>query len=301
MDLGVTLGSVHLVSPLVAAAGTVGSVVDFGNTIDFSLYGAAVAKSVSPEEWAGRPVPRIAPTDAGMLNGIGIQNPGISAWIDNYGQDIEAVPTPVWGSVVAHDVDGFARVAAAMSETDVAAIEVNLSCPNLDGSPFALDAQLSHDVIAGVRAATGLPIGAKLSPDAQPIAAVAEAAVRGGADWVVVANTVMGAAVDPVTRRPALSGLVGGYSGSAVRPIVVRKILEVAQALPEVPIVGCGGVSEAAHVVEMVLAGAVAVGIGTAHFATPRVARAITRDLHRYGRKHKVESIAELVGAYEPW
>jgi len=297
----VTLGPVELASPLVAAAGTVGSVVEFAEVVDFSLYGAAVAKSVAPEPWEGRQAPRIAPTDAGMLNGIGIQNPGIDAWATQVAPQFAAIPTPVWGSIVAHDIDGFAEVAAKMATTGVAAIEINLSCPNLAGRPFALDADLTARVVASVRAATDLPLGAKLSPDAMPITPVADAAMSAGADWLVVANTVMGAAIDPETRRPLLSGLVGGYSGSAVRPITMRCVLTVAQDLPDAPIVACGGVSEASHVVEYILAGADAVAIGTAHFASPRVAHKIAKNLAMYMAKHSIPTLTELKGAYEPW
>ena len=236
-----------------------------------------------------------------MLNGIGIQNPGIDAWIDLYADAIEKVPTHVWGSVVAHDIPGFALVASKMSQTVVTAIEVNLSCPNLDGQPFALDPALSAEVVSAVREATSLPIGAKLSPDARPIADVAGAVMDAGVDWVVVANTAMGAAIDPDTRRPVLSGLVGGYSGEAIRPLTMRCVLEIASAFPEVPILACGGVSSAAHVAEYMLAGASAVGIGTAHLAKPRIAASITKDLHRYGRNHSVAHITDLTGAFEPW
>lgn len=301
MRLTVPLGPLTLVSPLVAASGTVGSVVDFADSIDFSLYGAAVAKSVAPEAWVGRPAPRIAPADSGMLNSIGIQNPGIDAWVEEHAGAFADVASPVWGSVVAHDVDGFAAVAARMGAAGVVAVEVNLSCPNLDGLPFALDPALSASVVEAVRAATALPVGAKLSPDADPISAVAEAVAEAGADWVVVANTVRGASIDPETRRPLLSGLIGGYSGAAIRPMTLRCVLDVVNAVPGLPIVACGGVSSAADVVEYVLAGASAVAIGTAHFATPRVARSITRDLHRYGKRHGVEDINELKGAYLPW
>jgi len=301
MNLTVELGPLSLKTPLIAASGTVGSVVDFSDSVDFRLYGAAVAKSVSPEPWDGRQPPRIGPAGGGMLNGIGIQNPGIDAWIDLYADAIEKVPTHVWGSVVAHDIPGFALVASKMSQTVVTAIEVNLSCPNLDGQPFALDPALSAEVVSAVREATSLPIGAKLSPDARPIADVAGAVMDAGVDWVVVANTAMGAAIDPDTRRPVLSGLVGGYSGEAIRPLTMRCVLEIASAFPEVPILACGGVSSAAHVAEYMLAGASAVGIGTAHLAKPRIAASITKDLHRYGRNHSVAHITDLTGAFEPW
>ncbi|GMQ97511.1 MAG: dihydroorotate dehydrogenase [Acidimicrobiia bacterium] len=299
--LDVNLGPVSLSTPLVAASGTVGSVVEFAKVIDWANYGAATAKSVAPEPWPGRKPPRLAPTDHGMLNGIGIQNPGIDVWLEEVGPSIETLPTQVWGSVVAHDTEGFAVVASRMAGSGVAAVEVNLSCPNLEGTAFALDPVLSGQVVAAVRAATDLPIGAKLSPDATPILPVADSVMHAGADWVVVANTVLGAAINVETRRPVLSGLTGGYSGSAIRPITMRCVLEIASGLPEVPILACGGVSHANHVLEYMLAGASAVAIGTAHFAQPRVANGIIRDLHRYMRKRKIDDIATLTGAYEPW
>lgn len=301
MNLGVTLGPIPLRSPLIAASGTVGSVVEFSESIDYSLYGAAVAKSVAPVPWDGRQPPRMAPAGGGMLNGIGIQNPGIQAWLDQFGPILSSVPVPIWGSVVAHDIDGFAEVASAMSKADVVAIEINLSCPNLDGTLFGLDAALSGSIVKAVREATDLPIGAKLSPDAQPIAAIAAACAESGADWVVVSNTAMGAGFDPATRKPLLSGVVGGYSGEALRPISLRCVIEVARDVPDIPIVGCGGISHANHVVEYLLAGATAVAIGTAHLARPRIASSITKRLHRYGRAHGVARIGDLVGAYESW
>lgn len=300
-DLGVHLGPVELTTPLIAAAGTVGSIVEFTHAVDFSLYGAATAKSVASEPWPGRVPPRIAPTDGGMLNGIGIQNPGIDIWNADVASGFASIPTQVWGSAVAHDIYGFAEVAAKMERSHVDAIEINLSCPNLDGRPFALDPELTADVVASVRAATSLPIGAKLSPDAMPITPVADAAMSSGADWLVVANTAMGAAIDPETRRPALSGLIGGYSGAAVRPVTVRCVLEISRDLPDAPIVGCGGASSAGHVVEYILAGADAVAIGTAHFAKPRIAERITKDLNTYMKRHSLSTITELKGAYEPW
>jgi len=300
-SLEVRLGPAVLSTPLVVASGTLGSIVEFGGTVDLTTYGAATAKSVAPEAWEGRPAPRMAPTYAGMLNGIGVQNPGIDAWLQDISPMFGELPTDIWGSIVAHDVDGFAEVAAKMSASGVAAIEINLSCPNLDGQPFGLDPVTSGAIVEAVRAVTTLPIGAKLSPDALPISAVADAAMTSGADWLVIANTVMGAAIDPKTRRPALSGLIGGYSGAAVRPITIRCVIEVARDVPEAPIVGCGGVRTAEHVVEYVLAGADAVAIGTAHFSKPRIAAHIIKNLQRYLKKHSIESIASLKGAYEPW
>jgi dihydroorotate dehydrogenase (NAD+) catalytic subunit len=292
----------RLNSPVIAASGTVGSVVDFAATIDFSFYGAAVAKSVAPEPWKGRPPPRLAPSGTGMLNGIGIQNPGIDAWVDEVGSRLADLPVPVWGSAVAHDAPGFGVVARGLEQAGVDAIEVNLSCPNLDdGQLFALDAVASASVVAAVRAGTRLPIGAKLSPNAERIADIAEAVAQAGADWVVLTNTVWGAAFDVNSRRPKLSGVVGGYSGAPLKPIALRCVWEVARALPGLPIVGCGGVASGEDVVEYLLAGASAVAIGTVHFAEPRAARRIQRELERFLDRTGTARIEELIGAAEPW
>jgi len=302
VDLTTRLGPLTLRTPLVAASGTVGSVVDFVAVGALEHYGAAVAKSVSEQPWPGRPPPRLYPVGGGMLNGIGIQNPGIAAWLETVAPRLPGLGVPVWGSVVGRTAAEFGRVAAAMSGAGVAALEVNLSCPNLEeGALFALDAGVSGEVVAAVRAATTLPVGAKLSPNAPDIARVAGAAVAAGADFLVVANTVWGAALDPETRRPGLSGVIGGYSGAPIKPIALRAVLEVRRALPEVPLVGCGGVRSGADVVEFLLAGAQAVAVGTAHFADPRAGKRIIADLHRYGRRHGVARVAELIGAWEPW
>lgn len=300
--LRTTLGPVALRSPVVAASGTVGSVVDFAGAGDFRPYGAAVAKSVSPDPWPGRKPPRLTSTGAGMLNGIGIQNPGVDAWVEEIGPRISAVPVPVWGSAVGHDADGFAHVAAGLQRGGVAAIEVNLSCPNLkDGHLFALDPERSAEVVRAVRDATDLPIGAKLSPNAVDIAEIAASVSEAGADWVVLTNTVWGAGIDVETRRPKLSGVVGGYSGTPVKPIALRCVWEVSQAHPDLPILGCGGVRSGEDVVEFMLAGASAVAVGTAHFAEPRIGARIIRELEKYMVKHDVASVGDLIGAVEPW
>ncbi len=302
VDLTTTLGPVTLRSPIVAASGTVGSVVDFAGAGDFSVYGAAVAKSVSSDPWQGRDTPRLSSSGEGMLNAIGIQNPGIEEWARQIGPRIGEVPVPIWGSAVGHDAEGFAEVAGGLEGAGVAAVEVNLSCPNLDdGHLFALDPTASAEVVAAVRSATDLPIGAKLSPNAVDIVEIAAAAQEAGADWVVLTNTVWGAGFDVNTRRPKLRSVVGGYSGAPVKAIAMRCVWEVAQALPGLPIVGCGGVRTGDDVVEYLLAGASAVAIGTAHFAEPRVGGRIIKQLERYMTRNGIARIDELVGAAEPW
>jgi dihydroorotate dehydrogenase (NAD+) catalytic subunit len=299
-NLRVQLGPVELRTPLVAASGTVGSVVDFAPVAAFESYGAAVAKSVSGDPWPGRSTPRLGAAGAGMLNAVGIQNPGIDAWAERFGSRLSDIGVPVWGSAVGATVEEFIRVAQGLASTAVEAVEVNLSCPNIEGAMFALDPEASSQVVSGVRAAVGrMPIGAKLSPNASDIVAVAGAVTSAGADWLVLTNTVWGAAIDPHTRRAVVAGGIGGYSGPPLKPIALRCVVEVRRALPSVPIVGCGGVRTAEDVVEYLLAGANAVAIGTAHFESPRIGRRILRGLQRYCERHGVRGVGDLTGAAE--
>ncbi len=296
VDLAARLGPLTLRTPLIAASGTVGSVVEMAGVADLTAYGAAVAKSVSPEPWSGHPAPRMAPAGIGMLNGIGIQNPGIDHWRQEHEAMLIKLPVPVWGSAVGHTVEDFARVAEGLAAAGVQAIEINLSCPNLDGHLIALDPSLSAKVTSAVKSAVNLPVGAKLSPNSVDIASVASACADAGADWVVLTNTIWGAGIDIETRRPVLSGVIGGYSGPPLKPIALRCVIEVHRALPDLPIVGCGGVVSGADVVEYLLAGASAVGLGTVHFAEPRAGRRIMRELDRLCRRLGVGKIEDLVG-----
>ncbi|MDP8958124.1 MAG: dihydroorotate dehydrogenase [Actinomycetota bacterium] len=296
-DLTTTLGPLHLRSPLVAASGTVGSVIDFAPVGALEAYGAAVAKSVSGDPWPGRAQPRLAPAGTGMLNGVGIQNPGIERWADEVGPLLGTLDVPVWGSAVGTTAEEFCRVAKGLARVGVQAVEVNLSCPNLEsGTMFALDPPASGEVVAAVRGAVDVPVGAKLSPNAGDIVAVAGAVVEGGADWVVLTNTIWGAGFDPGSRRPLLSGVVGGYSGAPLKPIALRCVWEVRRHLSHVPIVGCGGVRSGSDVVEYLLAGAQAVALGTVNLAEPRAGRRIRRELEAHCRRHGIVDIGELVG-----
>lgn len=298
MNFATALGPVPLRSPLVAASGTVGSVAEWADLVDLRSYGAAVAKSVAKEPWPGHQHPRLAPTEAGMLNSIGIQNPGLEAWTRSTAPALIKLDIPVWGSVVGYTPSDFAEVAAGMAAAGMHAIEVNLSCPNLeDKGMFALDPKASGSVISAVREAVGIPIGAKLSPNAVDVVGVADAVLAAGADWLILTNTVWGAAIDIEKRRPALSGVVGGYSGVGMKPIAMRCVIEVRQSLGDVPIVGLGGVRSGHDVVEYLMAGASAVGVGTVHFESPKAGRRIMREFSRWCERHAVGSVAELVGA----
>ncbi len=299
-SLTVKLGPLELRSPLIAASGTVGSVWEWATAADVAPYGAAVAKSVSPEPWQGRAAPRLAPTRGGMLNGIGIQNPGIEVWSDTMRERIASLDVPIWGSAVAGDAAGFAFVAEELERAGVTAIEVNLSCPNLeDGEMFSFNADRSAEVVSSVTAATTVPVGAKLSPNTPDIVAVAASARDAGADFVVLTNTALGFGLDLATGRPLLSGGVGGYSGPGLKPIALRCVYEVSRALPGFPIVGCGGVSTGSDVAEYLMAGASAVAAGTIHLAEPKAGVRIARELQRVLARLGVGSPGELTGRME--
>ncbi len=298
-DLTTSVGPLALRSPLIAASGTVGSVTELAGVADLSVYGAAVAKSVSAEPWSGRPAPRLAPAGAGMLNGIGIQNPGIEAWRTEVGPRLEGLEVPVWGSAVGHSPDEFALVAKGLEASGVAAIEINLSCPNLDGDMFSLDPSASEEVVASVRRAVGLPLGAKLSPNLIDAVPVAQACATAGADFLTLTNTIWGTGVDIKTRRPQLSGVIGGYSGPPLKPIALRFVIEVRQALPQMPIVGCGGVLTGKDIAEYLIAGAQAVAAGTIHLAEPRAGKRLIDELIDWMRKHRVSSVGSLINTLD--
>lgn len=299
-ELSVDLGSLRLRSPLIAASGTVGSVWEWAEMADVSHYGAAVAKSVAPQPWEGRPAPRLAPTRTGMLNGIGIQNPGIDVWLEEMRDRPGVLRVPVWGSAVGDDPESFALVAKRLATVGIEAVEVNLSCPNLDGGEmFSFDPEASRRVVEAVASVVDLPVGAKLSPDTPDIVAVAAACGSAGADFVVLTNTALGFGVDLEKRKPLLSGGIGGYSGPGMKPISLSCVYEVAQAMPDLPIVGCGGVLAGSDVLEYVMAGASAVEMGTVHLAEPKAGARIRRELEELMSTLNITELRDVVGAAE--
>jgi dihydroorotate dehydrogenase (NAD+) catalytic subunit len=237
-----------------------------------------------------------------MLNGIGIQNPGIERWVESMGPILGRLEVPVWGSAVGTNPDDFALVAKGLITAGVEVVEVNLSCPNLeDGRMFALDADRSREVVEAVVASGDVLVGAKLSPNAEEIVGVAQACLAGGASFLTLTNTALGFGISVEDRRPLLSGGVGGYSGPGLKPLSMRCVYEVATAIPDTPIVGCGGVTTGRDVVEYLLAGASAVGLGTVHFSEPRAGARILRELVTEMRRLGVRDVGELIGAVRPW
>jgi dihydroorotate dehydrogenase (NAD+) catalytic subunit len=300
--LTVNVDQLSLRTPLVAASGTVGSVWEWADVADVRPYGAAVAKSVAPEEWKGRLAPRMAPLSTGMLNGIGIQNPGIHSWVERMSPRIGGLGVPIWGSAVAGDPEGFSLVAKGLESAGVTAIEVNLSCPNLeDGAMFSMDEGRSRAVVEAVAETVEIPVGAKLSPNTPDVIAVSAACVDAGAAYLVLGNTALGFGLSLADRKPLLSGGIGGYSGPGVKPMAMRCVFEVAREMPDVAVVGCGGVSTGIDVAEYMIAGASAVEMGTIHLAEPKAGTRILKEFQRILGRLGVARASELIGTVSEW
>jgi dihydroorotate dehydrogenase (NAD+) catalytic subunit len=282
IDTRVTVGSIELAAPVMTASGTAGYGTELAGYLDLAHLGAVVTKSLAAYEWPGNPAPRLHPTPQGMMNAVGLQGPGVSYWLDHVVGDLVACGATVVASIWGRSVDDYARAAdlLAAAPPNVVAVEVNLSCPNLEGrgSIFAHDARRSAEVIAAT-AGCGRPRWAKLSANTDRIVEVADAVTAAGAEAVTCINTLLGLAYDPSTLRPTLGAGGGGLSGRAIHPVAVRAVHDVHQALPEVPIVGVGGVASAWDAVELMLAGACAVQVGTASFADPGAAARIQGEL----------------------
>lgn len=295
-DLRVAIGSLVLKNPVMPASGCFAH--EYADAMDLSRLGAVVTKSVTPKRRIGNPVPRVAETDAGMLNSIGIPSGGLLYYVDNIVPHYRQVAAPLVASVSADTADEFAAACEALSIPGVAAIEANISCPNLeaDGRAFAMSAADTHRAIAEIKRHARVPIWAKLTPNVTDIAEIARAAEAAGADALVVANTLLGMAIDPESRRPKLGNVMGGLSGPAIRPVIVRMVFQCARAV-KIPVIGCGGIMNAADAVEYLLAGAAAVQVGTASFLDPAAMVAVIDGLDAYCERHGVARVAELTGA----
>jgi dihydroorotate dehydrogenase (NAD+) catalytic subunit len=300
-DLRTKLGNVELPNPILAASGCAGSGRELSQFIDVSRIGAIVTKSVMLAPRAGRPTPRMSETPSGMLNSIGLQGPGIDAFLQRDLPWLLSRGARAVVSIAGSTVDEYAELAGRLSDAaGVTAIEVNISCPNVEhrGQVFACDPVEAGSVIEAVRARAryDIPVFAKLSPDVSDIVAIARSCVSAGADGLSMINTLLGMTIDTVAMRPVLAGLTGGLSGPAIRPVAVRCIWQVREALPDVPIIGIGGVMTGRDALELILAGACMVGIGTAIFHDPSACVRILRELDEELARRGVERLSELVG-----
>lgn len=295
-DLSVTIGGLRLANPVMPASGTFAE--GLGAAVDLDRIGALVTKTITRELRDGNPLPRVAEVAGGMLNAIGIPSKGIPYLLEKTLPLYHRWSPPLVVSISAPTAEGFASLAAEVSVPGVAAIEANISCPNIeeDGKAFAMRAASTEAVVRQLRAATTLPLWVKLTPNTGDIAEVAKAAEGAGADALVVANTVLAMSIDLQTFRPRLGNVLGGLSGPAIKPMILRQVYQCARAV-RTPVIGCGGISTAADAAEYMLAGAAAVQVGTATFVNSLAMIEVIEGLDRFCEARGIARVADLTGA----
>ena len=296
--IGVKIGALELAYPTLMGSGCYGSGEEYAPFIDLARVGAVVLKSVTRQPRLGNVGPRLVPTPSGMLNAIGLQNPGIDYYLEHEVRKFAGRPCAVIGSVAGFSVEDYVEVAERLTARDeIDALEVNISCPNVasEGETFACNPNLTGQVVKAVRKVVRKPLIVKLSPNVTDIASIAREAEAAGADALAVINTVRGMAIDVERWKPRLGNVTGGLSGPAIRPIAVLAVYEVARAV-SVPIVGQGGIETTRDALEFFLAGASAISIGTANFTDPRIPSRIVAELEDYLRERDLASLSEIVG-----
>ncbi len=302
VDLTCRLGGLVLKNPVLTASGTFGYGAEYHRYYDIARLGAVVVKGIRLTPSPGNPTPRVAEVTGGMLNAIGLQGPGVEAFLhdEHYLPFLRSVGATVivnlWGTSIAEYGEVAARLEA--EKEGIAALEINISCPNVKhgGVAFGTDRKLAAEVVRTVRRATSLPLITKLSPNVSNIADFAEEVVAAGSDMVSLINTITGMAIDIERRRFKLANRTGGLSGPAVKPVAVRMVYEVAQRV-SVPVIGMGGIMTGEDAVEFLLAGADAVAVGTANFVDPEAPLKVLAGIERYLERHQLKSVSELVGA----
>ncbi len=296
-DTGVTIGSVTLANPVMTASGTAGLSSELAPYMDLSSLGAVVTKSLAPYQWDGNPAPRVHPTAQGMINAVGLQGPGVETWLRRDLPRLIDTGATVVASIWGRSLEDY-RLAAeqmAAAPAEVVAVEINLSCPNLEGrgSIFAHDRELAAEVVAATEIC-GRPRWAKLSANTHQIVEIAAAVQAAGAEAVTLINTMLALVIDPETLRPVLGNGGGGLSGRAIHPIAVRAVHDVHQALPALAIIGVGGVASGWDAAEMLIAGASAVQVGTATFADPAAPAKVLSDLLKWADRQKCSRFDDL-------
>ncbi|MEX2546580.1 MAG: dihydroorotate dehydrogenase [Chloroflexota bacterium] len=303
VDLSVDLGrGLVLRNPMLVASGTFGYGVEYGEVVDVERLGAICSKGTTLRPRVGNPPPRVTETPAGMLNSIGLQNPGVDAVLEKYSDRWASWTVPVIVNVAGESVEDYVEVARRLDgQPGVAGIELNISCPNVGagGLQFALDAAAAAEVTAAVRKATDLPLMVKLSPAATDVRGIARAIADAGADSISAVNTLPGMALDRHRRRPLLGNVFGGLSGPALKPVALRVVYEVAQVV-KVPIVAIGGVGSLEDVLDFLMAGASAVQVGTAVFADPVLPLRLVDELAAWCHEHGYGSHRDVIGAALP-
>ena len=300
VDLSTQVGSLTLRSPVMTASGTAGHGDELAAFVDLSGLGAVVVKSLSAEPWAGNAAPRVHETPAGMINSVGLQGPGVRKWLEDELPAVIKTGATVVASIWGSTIDDYARAAELLRDapSEVVAVEVNVSCPN-HHDRNRMFAHAPHTTAEAIQAASvcGRPMWAKLSPNVSDLASIAKAAHEAGADAVTLINTVLGMSIDPETRSYRLGNGGGGLSGPAIHPVAVRAVHDVYAAHPEIPIVGVGGIARGIDAIELMMAGASAIQVGTASFADPRSVSRVQDEIGQWCSSHGVRSLSEVIGA----
>jgi len=300
-DISVTLGGLHLKNPVIAASGTFGYGDEYADIVDPSLLGGVVVKGLSLKPREGNPPPRIVETPSGMLNAIGLANIGVEAFIKEKLPWLRALDTTVIANIYGHSVSEYGEVASALRASDgVDALEVNISCPNVEmgGMAFGTDPEAAARVTEIVKQNTDKPVIVKLSPNVTDIVQIAKAVEAAGADIISLINTLTGMAIDVRARRARLANIYGGLSGPAIRPVAVYMVYQVARSV-NLPVIGIGGIMEAVDALEFMIAGATAVQVGTASFVNPQAMLDIIDGLRQYCSENGISGLAEVVGSLE--
>ena len=300
VNMKTTLCGIELDNPIIPASGTFGFGQEFHEFYDINILGSFSFKGTTREARFGNPTPRIAECPSGMLNAVGLQNPGVDHVIDHELPELRKIfHKPVMANISGFSVDEYVEVAEKLGkEAGIGWLEVNISCPNVHGGgmSFGTDPKAALEVTKAVRAVTDKPIIIKLSPNVTDIVAIAKACEEGGADGVSLINTLMGMRINPMTRKPIIANTTGGYSGPAVFPVAVRMVWQVSKAV-SIPVVGMGGVSTAKDVIEMMMAGATAVEVGAANLIDPYACKNIIEDLPKVMAEYKIENLTDIIGA----
>ena len=300
-DLRVNIGSLELRNPVMTASGTFGYAREFETLVNLHRLGAVVVKGISLSPRAGNPPPRIVETACGMLNAIGLQNVGVRRFIEEKMTYLRGINVPVIVNILGDSIEEYREITRRLADTEgIAALEVNISCPNVKkgGVAFGNDPRMAAAVTTAVKEVSAVPVMVKLSPNVSDVTEVARAVEDGGADSVSLINTLIGMAIDLEKRKPVLANVIGGLSGPAVKPVALRMVYQVAQAVT-IPVIGIGGIDCTEDALEFMLAGASAIQVGTANFINPRVSEDIVEGMGAWVKKNRLDSIRDLIGALE--
>ncbi len=297
MNLGVSLAGVDFKNPVTVASGTFGSGMEYSEFVDLNMLGAVTTKGVAITPWEGNPTPRIAEVYGGMLNAIGLQNPGLDTFCSRDIPFLKQFDTKIIVNVCGHSVDEYVLAVERLANEPVDLLEINISCPNVKagGIAFGTDPKLAEEITKKIKAVAKQPVIMKLSPNVTDIAEMARAVEAGGADAVSLINTLTGMKIDINRRKFVLANKTGGFSGPAIKPVAVRMVYQVANAI-SLPIIGMGGIASAEDAIEFIMAGATMVSIGTANFLNPNITIDVIQGIQDFCEKQGVKNLSEIIG-----